>query len=124
MQVHFKRTKSVLLTWLPAVMPTLLLLIFLSLSAHVLLGLGHWPKPCVEDYQSQAYTIHQQVFTWIAVFTIWVAPLLWFFSLCFRSLRIAWQVHLLQAGVYAAGWGLLGLYWLWDPFRFFSWYLD
>ena len=104
--------------------PLLLLFVFLSLAAHVRLGLGHWPPPMFENYKTTAYSQHEQVFIWVALFTVFAAIPLWLASLCIRVFRISLKTHLIQAGVYALGWALIALYALVDPGRFIEWFLD
>jgi hypothetical protein len=116
--------KTSLLTWALVLTRLLLLLIFLTLAAHVSIGLGHWPTPMWENYQTIAYTAHEQFFVWFALFTVYAAIPLWLLALCFRPLRISRRTHLLQAGAYAAGWGFIALYATWDPGRFTEWFLD
>ena len=102
----------------------LLLFVFITLAAHVRLGLGHWPTPMLEKYQTAAYDGHEQMFVWVALFTVYAAVPLWLLSLCFGMFRISLKTHLLQASFYAMGWVLIGLYGSIDPGRFVEWFLD
>jgi hypothetical protein len=104
--------------------PLLLLFVFLSLAAHVRLGLGHWPTPMLESYKTAAYDQHEQVFVWVALFTVYAAVPFWLVTLCFGIFRISLKTHLLQAGVYVAGRVLIALYSQIDPGRFVTWFLD
>ena len=124
MTIHQTQGKRVVLTWFPVITPTLLLLAFLTLAAHVRIVLGHWPKPMWEVYSTFIYEIHQYLFAGIALFTVFGAVPCWLLLLCFQRLRISWRYHLLQAGAYASGWGLIAVYWAWDPGHFLAWYLD
>jgi hypothetical protein len=112
------------LTWAVASSPRLLLLIFLTLAAHVRVGLGHWPIPILEHYQTTAYSLHARAFIWLALFVVYAAIPLWLVSLCFRVFRISLKTHPLQAGVYAVGWALIILSAYVDPCRFVEWFLD
>jgi hypothetical protein len=102
----------------------LLLFVFLTLAAHVRLGLGHWPTPMLENYQTTAYSRHEQVFIWVALFTVYAAVPLWLVSLCFGMFRISLKTHLTQTGICAVGWALIALYSFMDPGRFMEWFLD
>ena len=112
------------LTWALVLSPLLLLFVFLTLAAHVRLALGHWPTPMIENYDTAAYSRHEQVFTWAALFTVYAAIPLWLVALCFRVFRISLKTHLIQAGAYALGWALIALYGFIDPGRFTEWFLD
>jgi hypothetical protein len=111
------------LMWALVLSPAMLLVEFITLGLHVRFALGHWPKPMIENYSSTAYTLHEQVFTGLALFTYAAGPL-WLLLLLFPPLRKSLRVHLIQAGVYAAGWGMIALCCLWDPYRFAEWFLD
>jgi len=50
MTTHEKQSKPLWITWVPVLAPALLLFAFLTLAAHVRLGLGHWPRPMWEEY--------------------------------------------------------------------------
>jgi hypothetical protein len=112
------------LTWALVSSPLLLFFIFLTLAAHVRVGLGHWPASILESYQTTAYSLHVQVFIGIALFAVYAALPLWLVSLCFRMFRISLKTHLIQAGVYAIGWALIILYAYADPCGFAEWFLD
>ena len=125
MTITKTQAKRKLLTWLPVLSPTLLLLIFLTLAAHVRISLGHWPKPMWEHYWTTNYALHAYAFMGLSLFTVYAAVPLWLLLLlCFRQLRISWATHLVQAGTYALGWGLIGAYAAWDPGHFLAWWLD
>jgi hypothetical protein len=102
----------------------LLLFVFLTLAAHVRVGLGHWPTPMLENYQTAAYNRHTQAFIWLALVTVYAAVPLWLVSLCFGVFRISLKTHLIQTGIYAVGWALIVLYSFIDPGRFIEWFLD
>lgn len=101
-----------------------LLLCILSLGMHVRLGLGHWPQPMVDKYTTAAFSFHTQAVIGLALFTMYGAGPLWLLLLCFRRVRASARLHLLQAGIYLVGWGLVVGYMAWDPRRFVQWYLD
>jgi hypothetical protein len=116
--------KITVLTWALVLSPLLLLFVFLTLAAHVRLGLGHWPTPMMENYDTTAYNQHEQVFIWVALFTVYAAIPLWLVSLCFRPFRISVKTHLMQAGVYVLGWVVIAIYGFVDPGKFTEWFLD
>jgi hypothetical protein len=111
-------------TWLMVCSPLLLLLVFIALAVHVRAGLGHWPAPMLENYDTPAFRVHGQVLGWVGFLTVLAAIPLWLLMLCFRPLRISLKTHLIQAGVYVAGWVLIYLYVAVDPGRFLEWFLD
>ena len=111
-------------TWTLVLSPLLLLLLFLTLAMHVRLALGHWPTPMIENFNTVAYSRHEQLFIWVALFTVYAAIPLWLVALCFRVFRISLKTHLIQAGVYALGWALIALYGFIDPGKFTEWFLD
>lgn len=113
-----------LLTWALVLSPVLLLVLFLTLAVHVRLGLGHWPKPMRENYHTAAYSSHEHIFTLFALVTVYGAVPLWLLLLFFRPFRISLRTHLIQAGIYALGWGLIAIYTAWDPGQFTEWFLD
>jgi hypothetical protein len=112
------------LTWVLVASPLLLLVIFFTLAVHVRIGLGHWPTPMIENYETTAYNLHMLVFISALLFAVYVAVPLWLISLCFRVFRISLKTHLIQAGVYAVGWALIVLCTLVDPCKFVEWFLD
>jgi len=113
-------------SWLLMLTPFLLLLVFLALVAHVRIGLGHWPEPMVENYQTAAFRAHHGAVIWFGCFTIWGALPLWLVLVCIQRFRRSWswKLHVLQAAVYAVGWCAIAAYAAWDPGRFVDWYLD
>ena len=113
-----------LVTWALALSPLLLLFEIISLALHVRMGLGHWPKPMIENYGTAAFDWHALTVIGFGVFTTYAAIPLGLLCLCFRPLRITRRTHLIQAGVFAAGWGVVWAYCAWDPQQFVAWYLD
>ena len=114
------------LMWALALTPIVLQLVFLSLGFHARLGLGHWPTSITECNQSEALRAHEQFFKAFAFFTIWAAIPLWLMLVCIQRFRPSWswKLPMLQAVVYAAGWGIVAVYAACDPCRFLEWYLD
>ncbi len=124
MSEHQTKRSLPLATWPFVFSPVLLLLIFIALAVHVRVGLGHWPTPMTENYHTPAVRVHEQVVLWLGLFAIYAAIPLWLLILCFRPFRSSLKTHLVQAGVYALGWGLIALYGAVDPGRFLEWFLD
>ena len=128
MEANAKRAEhwlQLLPTWLCVLAPVILLAVFISLALHVRVGLGHWPKPMVENYRTEAYERHEEVFKVTALITFYGALPCWMlFIIAFPRLRGSAKLHLAQGAIYAAGWALIGLYWVVDPWRFVEWLLD
>lgn len=116
--------RALVLTWGCVWTPVVLLLCIVSLGMHTRLGLGHWPEPMVDKYTTPAFSFHTQAVIGLGLFTMYAAGPLWLLCLCFRRFRVSARLHVMQAGVYAAGWGLVLAYVAWDPHRFVQWYLD
>ena len=94
------------------------------MALHIRLGLGHWPKPMTEDYNTVAFRIHMWAMTWILLFTVFAAGPLWMVFLCIKALRLPWRVHLAQVLVYGLGWLLIFLAARCDPTTFTEWFRD
>jgi magnesium-transporting ATPase (P-type) len=124
MPEHPTKKKRPFATWLVVCSPVLLLLVFIALAVHVRVGLGHWPTPMLEHYDTAAYRAHALALIWVIFFTVFAAIPLWLLMLCFRPLRISLKTHLIQAGVYVAGWVLIIMYGAVDPGRFLEWFFD
>ena len=111
-------------SWLLALTPTLLLLLLIGLTLQVRLGVGHWPQPLIEKYNTSAFKRNLVIFAGVAVFTIYAAPALWLVCVCLPLFRLSFKTHMIQAALYVAGWGLIAGYWALDPGRFITWLLD
>ena len=110
--------KRPLWTWLCVVAPWILLLLIVALAVHVRLGLGHWPKPMVEDYHTLACKLHDDIIGCMFLFSVYAALPLWLIFLCFRRLRISLGVHILQFVVFGCGWLVIYLAGKYDPTTF------
>jgi hypothetical protein len=106
------------------VSPWVLFVLVAAMAVHVRLGLGHWPKPMVEDYRTLAYKIHDDMIGCVFLFGIYVALPLWLIFLCFRRLRLSLAVHLLQLLVFGCGWLAIYFAGKYDPTTFSEWFLD
>ena len=111
-------------TWACALTSFHLLVMVLSLALHVRVGLGHWPQPLREGYDTVAFRWHESAFVMSALGAAYGAAPLWLLLLCFRRFRAPLRVHRLQMGTYAAGWLLILAFAKIDPFRFVKWMLD
>ncbi|MBI4557102.1 MAG: hypothetical protein HY706_05910 [Candidatus Hydrogenedentes bacterium] len=118
------RPNETAVSWALVLSPLLLLFVFITLAARVRLGLGHWPTPMLEGYDTAAYRTHEQVLISVVVFAVCGAVPLWLASACLRLFRVSLKTLLLQAGAYALSWGLIALYIAIDPGRFTEWFLD
>ncbi len=110
-------------TWLPALMPAAVMLLYVSLAAHFRLASGHWPSMMSEDFSSSLFTFHEH-FTLRFAFIAFLAPAAWLAMLLFRRLRRPLKTHLLQALAYGLGWALILLILQYDPTSFSDWFLD
>ena len=110
-------------TWLPALMPAALALLYVSLAAHFRLASGHWPSMMSEDFSSTAFTLHERLTLRFAFLTL-LAPPAWVAMLLSRPLRRPLKTHGLQLAVYVAGWLLVLLMIHYDPTPFSDWFFD
>ena len=110
-------------TWICAGSSLALLLLILSLAIHLRLGLGHWPEPIVEDYQTAAFKVHEWVLFLVAHFAGFLAIPLWPVLLIFRRFRAGIKTHLVQSAVFSVGWILILLFFKYDPTSFSQWLL-
>src|SRR5262245_53795785 len=113
-----------LLTWLCMISPFVLGLTYVTMGLHVRLGLGHWPRPMWENYQTLPYRIHEGAFLIILLFTVFAAIPLWIVFLCIRRLRLSWRSHIAQVVVYGLGWLVILVAGKHDPTPFTEWFLD
>jgi hypothetical protein len=115
--------KNSFLTWILSFSSLALLLGILSLAVHVRLGLGHWPEPMVEGYDTTAFKLHQWLVFAIGHFAIFLAIPLWPLLLLFKRFRAGVKTHLVQSIVYSVGWLLIYLFLEYDPTSFSEWWL-
>lgn len=94
------------------------------MAGHVRLGLGHWPKPMWEDYQTTLFRVHWHALVALAFFTVYAAIPLWLLLLCPRRFRISLRAHVIQFAAYGLGWMLVFLVLKYDPTTFTAWFLD
>lgn len=111
-------------TWACVLTPFLLLAVAVSLAVHVRLGLGHWPEPMREDYVAPTFQVHMYLLYGTVICALYSVVPVWMLLLCARPLRLSFWTHAMQFAVYAAGWGLIGLFCALDPWRFFTWLAD
>jgi hypothetical protein len=111
-------------SWTCSLSSLALLLLTLGLALHVRVGLGHWPRPMWEDYQTLGFQTHQLALLGVGLFAVYAAVPVWILCVSFRRLRASPRVLLVQAGIYLAGWALVaGLIRL-DPYQFVTWLVD
>jgi len=110
-------------TWIPAALWILTPVIFLGLALHVRVGLGHWPKPLIERYETSAYQSHELVLEVVANLAIFTGGI-WLLAICFKKTRPAWRTLLPQIILYLAGLGIYFLFRAINPGHFFDWYLQ
>jgi len=112
------------LAWLCVSTPYLLLLALVTLAFHVRLGLGRWPVPVIENYQTASYLLHQHyVHTWLLITVVGALPA-WGLLLCFQPGQLSLRACAKQLACYAFGWGLICLTAILDPTPFTEWFLD
>ena len=111
-------------TWACVLTPLLLLAAAVSLALHVRLGLGHWPEPMREVYGPPAFHIHMMILQGTAICALYSVVPMWALLLCAKPLRLSFRTHTIQLAVYAAVWGLIGLFCALDPWRFVTWLAD
>lgn len=118
-----RRSGSVL-AWTSGLSSAVFFVLAISLAIHVRVGLGHWPEPMRESYRTSAYEFHETALVWAAMFVLYAAIPLWVLCVSIRPLRSTARVHLIQAGIYVMGWGLVVGFLALDPFGFVSWFMD
>jgi hypothetical protein len=119
------RRRFLIVSWLCAISPVVLLFLFITFGLHVRLGLGHWPTPMFEDYHSPAFHIHEVILGIWLHFAVYAAGPLWLLCLLIPRLRPTWPRPLLTqlctfSGGWLLGWALLTF----DPTTFSAWFLD
>lgn len=112
------------LVWIPAVSPWAALGALITLALHVRLGLGHWPKPMHETYETAWYTAHGGTVIVLFLFALVAAPILWMASCRFERLRATERARYVQLAAFGLGWLLFYIYVKIDPGSFVLWFLD
>lgn len=116
--------KRTLLTWSCGASPWVLFLLVVMLAVHVRLGLGHWPRPMWETYETTAFNLHLLAVWSLAWLSLFAAPPSWLVLLCFRRFRLSVPVHLMQAVAFGCGWLAVYFGLKHDPTPFTQWLLD
>lgn len=111
-------------TWIPSLASLLLLVGILSMAAHIRLGLGHWPVPMIENYNSKAYQYHEWVVGMVGIFALYIAGPLWAIFVAIPWFRLSAKKHLFQLAVLLSGFLLIFLAGKFDPTTFTEWLLD
>src|SRR5262245_22524890 len=104
--------------------PWLVLSVLVSVALHLRFGLGHWPRPCWDQYHSTAFAVHFSSFALLMMFsTVFSVPMF----ICFfvdGSSRFRLRGHLVQPLIYVLGWIAFILFCVYDPTRFVFWLWD
>lgn len=77
-----------------------------------------------EDHVTPAFQVHIYILYGTVICALYSVVPLWALLLCAKPLRLSFRAHAIQLAVYAAGWGLIGLFCALDPWRFFTWLAD
>lgn len=110
--------------WLCVLSPFFLLLTFITLALHVRLGLGHWPKPNFENYETPLFEIHELILLVIGIFAIYIAFPMFTLLLIPPSFRGPFRYHARQILIFIMGWLLIIAAANLDPTTFTDWFLD
>ena len=110
-----------IVTWLCGLSSWLLLLLWIAMAVNCRLGLGHWPKPMIENYRSGAYELLELAAILWGYFTLFLAgPLV----LITFVIGFSDKSNRYRAILYTVGWAcLLCVMWL-DPTSFTEWWID
>ncbi len=110
-----------LLSWICAWSSFVLLGLYLLLGLHVRLGLGHWPEPMFENYDTPLFRMHNGCLLFIL---FGVGPL-WLFCLLVRAFRPRPpRIIAKQFAFFAAGCLAIAAVLAFDPTPFSAWFLD
>jgi hypothetical protein len=104
--------------------PLILLLLLVSLAAHIHVGLGRWPTPMVDDYQSVLFRLHDHVVGAWLLFSLFGALPAWFFCQIFPRWRMPGPKALTHIALFFAGWLLIFIAARVDSTTFTAWFLD
>ena len=111
-------------SWLCVLLPWIFLGTLAAAMVHLRLGLGHWPKPMIEDYTAMPFRIHIFATQWLGLSSAVVAPPAWAFLVCFRSMRLGFRIHRIQGIVFLSAWAVFALFVWADPWRLVTWAID
>lgn len=110
--------------WVISTAPLILLGGFLALALHVYVGLGRWPEPMVESYETTVTEALEVFIFCVGVFALYLAGPLWILAHCLRKPREAARIQAIQVAVFCLGWVLVFVI----PFvvlkQFTEWFLD
>ncbi len=114
-----------IVSWILAASPAILVALFLTLGVHVRLGLGHWPMPMWENYDTAAYNVHELLFTGWLLFALFGAAPIWL-----GCVLLGWRtpgmrrVFAGQLLALVSGCALVVATVALDPTRFVEWFMD
>jgi hypothetical protein len=112
------------LSYAAAWSPVALFVVEVTMAAHIRLGLGHWPTPMLESYDTALFRGHQILFFGMYFFSLLAAVPLWVLCVVLPALRRPVRDRLLQPVIYGLGWGAIFLAGYLDPTTFTTWLLD
>jgi hypothetical protein len=113
------------IAWAFALSPFVLLLTIIAMAVHIRLGLGHWPTPIYENYQTPASLLHMRFLERTLDFSVYFAGPLWLLCLLVPQLRpSSRQVIKAQVMTAGLGWLLIIGFLTLDPTTFSAWLLD
>lgn len=111
--------------WACALSPLGALLVYISFAVHLRLGLGHWPMPMVEDYQTPIFQLHQWVLIACLFFAYLVSAPAYLLCFAIPKLRPASaRIVGLQLALWLTGWLLFYAAGKYDPTPFSAWFAD
>lgn len=122
MRIRDAKTLGIL-AWVCALSPMALFLALLSFAIHVRLGLGHWPTPMFENYETPLSSFHEGAMVVLGYFCILVGPPIWL-GVTVLNRAVGSVQFKKQLIIYLAGWALILIAGVCDPTTFSEWLLD
>lgn len=111
-------------SWACALAPWGFLVLLATTILHLRLGLGRFPEPMIEDYQTPAFRAHAALTHGLGVVAFLGAPALWLLLMAFPRFRAPAGVFARQFAVFVVGWAIFFAFAIGDPARLVTWYLD
>lgn len=111
-------------TWLCALSPLVVLLLFSTMALHIRLGYGRWPQDAIDDFPALHFQLHEWMFLEAILFSVFAPMPLLGTLIWHRRLGMRLQQSTLLVAVCLTGWigtfGILAIV----PARFVTWFLD